>query len=132
MLLGALLRLRFLALCARRLGGGCGAKLIEPRLQKRRSRLGDAQGAVSVDAFLDVIAAEFLALPSEAVLIADDVRGPRAVFGAVLDDVQNSAHRPFRFGALLDDLGGVADERRALGPPKSAGSGLAIGGLEHA
>ena len=55
-----------------------------------------------------------------------------AVLGAVLNRVQDLAHRLFRLGALLHDLGRIADQRGAVGPPKSAGSGLAIGGLEDA
>src|ERR1700722_14768474 len=131
-LLGVLLRLRLLAFFARRLGGGCERDRIEPRLQQRGPRFGDAQGAIAVDALLGVIAAEFVTLPSEAVLIAHQVGRLRTIAGALLDNVQDFAHRPFRCGALLHDLFRVANQRRAVGAPKAAGNGLAVGGLEDA
>src|ERR1700733_1717629 len=131
-LLSVLLWLRLLAFFARRLGGGCERERIEPRLQQRGSRFGDAQGAIAMDALLRVITAEVVTLPSEAVLIAHQVGRLRTVAGAVLNNVQDFAHRPFRRGALLHDLFRVANQRRAVGPPKAAGNSLAVGGFEDA
>ncbi len=42
------------------------------------------------------------------------------------------AHLLFRRRAFFHDLVGVADKRRAVGPPQAAWAGLAIGRLEHA
>src|ERR1700735_4938529 len=85
-----------------------------------------------MDAFLRVIATELVALPSETVLITHEVGGLRVALGAVLDSVEGFAHRLFRRGAFLHDLGRIADQRRSVRPPESAGRGLAIGGLDDA
>src|SRR5271154_6414577 len=131
-LLGALLRLRLAGLFARRLAGGCCGEFAQPSLEQRGPRLGKAQGAIAVDALLGIIPADVVALAGEAVLIANQVGRLRAVGGAVLDRAHRLGHRLLRLGAFLGELGGVADQRDAVGAPKPARTGLAIGGLEDA
>src|SRR5271170_5692855 len=131
-LLGALLRLRLAGLFARRLAGGRCGEFAQPSLEQRGPRLGKAQGAIAVDALLGIIPADVVALAGEAVLIANQVGRLRAVGGAVLDRAHRLGHRLLRLGAFLGELGGVADQRGAVGAPKAAGTGLAIGGLEDA
>src|SRR5208282_2881519 len=125
-----LLWLRLLALVVRGLGGARGAELIEPRLKERGPRLGQAQGAIAKEALLDILPAGVVALTGEGGLIAHEIGRHRTVRGAGLDRLQNLGHRLFGLGAFLDDC--VAGERGAVGAPEPAGTGLAIGGLEHA
>src|ERR1700728_4969247 len=131
-LLGALLRLRLAGLFVRRLSGRRGGELAQSSLEPRCPRPGKAQGATAVDALLGVIPADLVALAGEGVLIANQVRRLRAVGGAVLDRAHRLGHRLLGLGAFLGELGGVADQRGAVGAPKAAGTGLAIGGLEDA
>ena len=85
-----------------------------------------------MDALLDVVAADLVALAGESALIAHQVGGVLAIDRAVLDRAHRFGHRLFGFGAFLRELGGVAYQRGAVGAPEAAGTGLAIGGLEYA
>ena len=85
-----------------------------------------------MDAFLCVVAADVVALAGKAVLVAHQVGRLGTVSRTILDRAQRLGHRLLGLGAFLGDLGGVADQRGALGAPKAAGTGLAIGGLEDA
>ena len=46
--------------------------------------------------------------------------------------MQDLSHRLFRRGAVFHDFGRVVNQRGAVGAPKAAGKGLAVGGLEDA
>src|SRR5580658_362570 len=129
-LFSAVLRL-LLGLVALRLGA-LGAELGEPRLKKRGPRLGQLQRAKAMDALLEIVPTGFVALAGKGGLVLYEVRRRRAVLREGLYSLQSLAHRLLGLGAFLGDCCGVVDQRRAVGAPKPAGTGLAIGGLEDA
>src|SRR5208337_731120 len=129
-------RLRLLFPSARggflRLHRGGGFQRLEPGVEKRRPRLGQARGAITVSAFLDIVPAGVVPLAGKSALVAQQARGVGIVVGEFLERAQGPGHRLLGLVASLADCSGVLLELGAIGTPQTAGARLAVGRLKDA